>query len=88
MPQIYSVYIDINNSKWWTWFSKTEGIPKKIEGEKKRGIYGERKRKDQADVVESHRQAALQREIMKRPRKKKVTMSNKETTGMPLLWTC
>ena len=52
------------------WFSKTEGIPKKIKGEENRRIFGERKEKNEgkADVVESHTQAPLQWENMKRPR--------------------
>ena len=58
-----------------------------FDGEKQRGIFGERKEKKEgkADVAESHKPATSQREITKRPREKKVTKSNKKTTGMPLL---
>ena len=48
--------------------SQRQGIPKKIEGEKKnRRIFGEinKKNEGKANVVESHRQAALQWENTK-----------------------
>ena len=52
---------------------------KRLKEEKNRRILGERKEKNEgkADVVESHRQAALQWEKVKRPRQKKVTKSNR-----------
>ena len=57
----------------------------------KRNIWRKKREKEgKADIVESHRQAAIKREIKKRSREwKKGTTSNKKTTGMhALLWTC
>ena len=52
---------------------------KRLKEKKSRRIFGERKEKNEgkADFVESHTQAALQWENMKRPRQKKVTKSNR-----------
>ena len=51
---------------------------KRLKEKKNKRIFRERKEKKEgkADVVESHRQAALQWENTKKPRQKKVTKSD------------